>query len=167
MITAEMVRELIDYNPKTGVFTWKSGRRKGKKASNKGTFANQIKIDNVKTTCKRIAWLIMVGVLPDGGHRLMSRDGDPFNDKWGNITMQYSGMRDLMFVDGAKYKGCLNDTPRKNNTTGIRGVSLHKPTGKYRAYIHMNGKIFNLGYYKTIEEAGVAVTTARNRVSAI
>lgn len=46
-----------------------------------------------------------------------------------------------------------NRKVRKDNTTGIRGVSIHNASGKYAAYIGKNGKNQYLGMYKTIEEA--------------
>lgn len=36
---------------------------------------------------------------------------------------------------------------RKDNTTGYKGVHFHTKTQKYIAYINVNGKRFNLGYY--------------------
>lgn len=43
-----------------------------------------------------------------------------------------------------------------NNTSGIRGVSLNKPTGTWRAMIYSNGKQKTLGYFNTPEEAELA-----------
>ena len=39
------------------------------------------------------------------------------------------------------------------NTSGRKGVSLYKATGKWSAYIHIDKKRVHLGYYKTMEEA--------------
>ena len=43
-----------------------------------------------------------------------------------------------------------------NNTTGVKGVSYMKKTGKYRAYIMRYGERYHLGSYDTIEEASKA-----------
>lgn len=40
-----------------------------------------------------------------------------------------------------------------NNTSGYRGVALHKPTGKWRAYLTVEGDKRMLGYYATPEAA--------------
>lgn len=40
-----------------------------------------------------------------------------------------------------------------NNTTGYKGVTLFKRTGKYIAQIKVYGKNYHLGYYDTAEEA--------------
>lgn len=49
-----------------------------------------------------------------------------------------------------------NTRKPKTNTTGRRGVSFHKCTGKYRAYICIHRKIHNLGEFDTIEQAANA-----------
>lgn len=45
------------------------------------------------------------------------------------------------------------DVPGKNNTSGIKGVSYIKRTGKYRASIGYKNKTYSLGEFETIEEA--------------
>lgn len=47
-----------------------------------------------------------------------------------------------------------------NNTSGFRGVSFHKRTGKWQAYISVNRKQFHIGLYDTPEEAHEAYIAA-------
>lgn len=47
----------------------------------------------------------------------------------------------------------MNRTRQANNTSGFKGVALHKPTGKYRAYITVNKLTRHLGLFPTPEEA--------------
>lgn len=47
---------------------------------------------------------------------------------------------------------CNNKTVNKNSATGVNGVSLMS-NGVYRAYINLRRKQYNLGFFKTIEEA--------------
>ena len=54
-----------------------------------------------------------------------------------------------------KDNGCNRDK-QINNTSGFKGVSFHKKTNKYRAYININGKKKHIGYYETAEEASKA-----------
>ena len=42
---------------------------------------------------------------------------------------------------------------KKCSTTGAVGVSIHKPSGRFRAHLTINGKMIDLGRYDTIEEA--------------
>lgn len=42
---------------------------------------------------------------------------------------------------------------QKNNTSGHKGVRWHKRDSKWEAYIGNNGKLINLGYFDTLEDA--------------
>lgn len=52
-----------------------------------------------------------------------------------------------------KQQNEMNRPLRNNNTSGITGVSLHKQTNKWRAYIQYNQKFIHLGLFDTKEEA--------------
>ena len=52
--------------------------------------------------------------------------------------------------------GLLTQKLMKSNTSGAKGVSLHKRSGKYMAYITLAGKRHYLGLFGTIEEAARA-----------
>lgn len=47
----------------------------------------------------------------------------------------------------------LNDAPKANNTTGVRGVSYYNETGKYCAIIVFRHRKYHLGYYDRLEDA--------------
>lgn len=53
----------------------------------------------------------------------------------------------------------FNKSVRCNNTSGITGVAWYKRRNKWTAYVNINGKKNNLGYFNTLEEA----TEARRR----
>ena len=50
-------------------------------------------------------------------------------------------------------ENAFNSKRRSDSTSGYRGVSFHKATGKYRARITINGKTIALGTFGTAEEA--------------
>lgn len=52
---------------------------------------------------------------------------------------------------------------RKNNTSGARGVSLHKPTGLWYATIGLKGKRIKLGYFKDKAEAAKSYLDAAKK----
>jgi hypothetical protein len=54
-----------------------------------------------------------------------------------------------------------NKNLAKNNKSGYRGVSLHKPTGKWIARLSVDRKSKHLGYFNTPEEANEVVLEAR------
>jgi hypothetical protein len=50
-----------------------------------------------------------------------------------------------------------------DNTSGYKGVGFHGYSGRWRAYIGLNGKQKSLGYYDSPEEASDAYDTAAIR----
>lgn len=52
----------------------------------------------------------------------------------------------------------------RNNSSGIRGVNLHKATGKYRARLRHHGEEIYLGLFPSAEEAGEAVKAKREEL---
>ena len=65
------------------------------------------------------------------------------------------------FVGGTSVSKILTDKTQKNNTSGIRGVSWHKATKKWRARMQYKGVSYSLGYYSDIKEAAKVVEIAR------
>jgi hypothetical protein len=59
-----------------------------------------------------------------------------------------------------KAQNMSNRPAPANNTSGYKGVSLHKQTGKWRAIIKHNYKQIALGLYHTKEEAALAYNKA-------
>lgn len=47
----------------------------------------------------------------------------------------------------------MNSGVRLDNSSGYRGVTYHRQSGKYRAYINVKGKQRHLGLFDTAEEA--------------
>lgn len=60
-----------------------------------------------------------------------------------------------------------NSVTYKTNTSGVRGVSLIKSTGKWRAAITKDYKAFNLGHFDTKELAHAAYLSARSRLAPV
>lgn len=54
-----------------------------------------------------------------------------------------------------------NASRRKDNTTGVKGVSWRPSRNRYRARIVVDGKELCLGHFLTLEEAAKAVEEAR------
>jgi hypothetical protein len=53
-----------------------------------------------------------------------------------------------------------NRGKQRNNTSGYKGVHLHKPNGKWRAQIKVKGKVIKLGYFADIQDAAMAYCAA-------
>ena len=76
-------------------------------------------------------------------------DGNKLNNKIDNLR------------ETDKCKNNYNAQKRKDNTSGFKGVSFNKRTGKWYGYIMHHRKHIHLGTFKTPEEANVAVCEAR------
>jgi hypothetical protein len=89
-LTAERVREVLHYDPDTGVFTWRHvpGKRRhlvGQVAGYNAPEGVIIRIDQVRHAARRLAWLYMVGHFPDCD--LTHRDGQSDNNRWANLKI--------------------------------------------------------------------------------
>jgi hypothetical protein len=87
-------------------------------------------------------------------HRLVTRaqagqivdhkDGNKLNNRRSNLRITSQAMN------------CLNRRINSKSTTGVKGVSFDKAKQKYHAYIELNGKRRNIGYYVSLEKATIA-----------
>lgn len=152
--TRDEVCELLDYDRKTGVFTWRVGRRGRAKAGTKaGALAGkghiQITIRNTRHYAHRLAWLITYGEWPPAGMDVDHIDGDKGNNAIANLRLASRSQ------NAANASGL-----RKNNTSGYRGVSLYRRTGRWDARIFVEGVTHCLGHHTTAEEAARAYDRA-------
>jgi hypothetical protein len=144
MISAERLRELLEYNPQTGVFIWKisgPGRKKGKVAGGvDGEGYWQIGVGGRgQTRAHRLAWLYVHGEVPS---RIDHRDLDKLNNRIDNLRV----------ATGSQNKA--NGTAYANNKSGLKGVSYLSGRAKpWRATIQCQGKWKFLGYFDTAEAA--------------
>jgi hypothetical protein len=75
-------------------------------------------------------------------------DGDGLNNRRANLRAATHGQNQR------------NRGAQSNNSSGFKGVSWDKPTGKWRAQIEVNGKNKHLGRYNTPEAAHAAYCKA-------
>lgn len=62
-----------------------------------------------------------------------------------------------------KSQNMMNRGKQKNNTSGYMGVSLHRTTKKYRAFIKKDRKQIHLGLFETLREAAYAYNEAAKK----
>ena len=141
-LSANRLRELLNYAPATGIFRWRGGKGvvKGKVAGSvrsRGPII--IRIDGKIYRANRLAWLYMTGKWPKLEIGYINHNTS--DARWANLRAMTPSQR------GA--------TCRRRNKLGVRGVWITK-SGKYVAHIKVAGKKKYLGLFYTIEKASVA-----------
>jgi hypothetical protein len=145
-LNAERARELLHYDPETGILRWKVSRGGRAPAGSvagsldRNTGRRVIVVNGVQTRTYRVAWLIMTGEWPS--HSIDHINGDPSDDRWCNLRE----------ATPAQQNG--NMPALNRSRTGIRGVSRH-----HRKFsVRIKGRY--IGLYATLEDAEAAYAAA-------
>ncbi len=141
--TPERLRELMDYNPDTGQFTWLRGRAR----TARGTVAGHkckdgyisIKIDREPNLAHRLAWLYMIGEWPPND--LDHRDRDRSNNAWSNLRLANDSLNQA------------NKPRSKYNKSGYKGVRYWPDRNKWSAMLTVRGDRMFLGLFNSAAEA--------------
>jgi hypothetical protein len=148
VITQERLKELLSYDPETGVFTWRV-RRGGKatvgakagnietcnKKSGKNTTYIRILIDGKKYKAHSLVYLYTKGYLPKEIDHI---DTNGINNRLLNL-------RECTRSNNEWNKGIMS-----RNSTGVKGVCMSR--NRFRAQITCEGKRLGKNFL-TIEEA--------------
>ncbi len=153
-LTAERLRELIRYDPDTGVFIWlkpptrgraKPGAIAGSKvAAKKGGWRINYRRYR-RVSAGRLAFLYMKGRWPVGDAE--HEDRDRTNNRWVNL-------REATRSQNHANRGTFE------HSAPFKGVSFDKQTGKWRARIRVNYVLIDLGRHETPDAAHAAYVAA-------
>lgn len=146
-LTLDRLKQLLSYDPLTGLFTRLVGRSGGGKAGSVAGCVKtyvEIKIDGVGYLAHRLAWFYMTGSWPASD--IDHEDTDKHNNRWINLRKATDS------------QNRANISVQKNNKLGVKGVSPYR--GKFRTSIRVNGKGIALGTYNTVTEASAAYERA-------
>jgi hypothetical protein len=157
-LTAERLREVLRYEPDTGLFTWRGRTGLGANAANAenapaGSVNNKgyvtITVDGHQGyKAHRLAWLYMTGDWPT--EQVDHRDTVRHNNAWENL-------RQATRAENAQNQ----QRPSKNNKSGYLGVSWDKQYLKWAATLHINGRNRRLGRFANPESAHAAYLSAK------
>jgi len=84
--TVDRVRELFDYDPKTGALTWAVDRlpfRAGTLAGCDSKGRRVVSVDRKRLYVNRVIWLHVTGKWPEGA--IWFRNGDRTDLRWSNL----------------------------------------------------------------------------------
>jgi len=154
------LNDLLDYDPETGLFTWKKSRRGTARA---GSTAGRLH----KYTGYVYIYIKSKFYL---AHRLaykMYHGSDPV-DMLDHIDMDRANNRIANLRDATRTQNGGNSKSKKNSFSGVKGVQANRNLAKsgistaspWKAHITFNKKKIHLGCYKTKEEAAIAYEKA-------
>lgn len=151
VITLHELKRLLHYDKSTGIFTWlvKPNRRikVGREAGSITRFGYlKIKIGGIDYKAHRLAWFYLNGEWPLKG--IDHKDTIKTHNWIDNLR------------EANQSQNMANCGAHKNNSSGYKGVCLHKPSGKWHAQIRYDGKRISLGLHDTPESAFDAYCSA-------
>lgn len=144
MLTQERLKELLYYCPETGVFTWKispaSTTKKGDIAGNVHRSGYlRINVDKKAFYAHRLAYLYIHGYHPENEVDHKNRN---------KLDNSIKNLREVSRQ--CNKRNCGNPS---TNTSGVKGVSWHKASQKWRAYIKVNNIQKEIGRHSDFLEA--------------
>ena len=151
--TPEQIREALDYDPETGIFTWRANRSFPPKAVHRagdraGYMASdgywRINVGQTKRRASLMAWVWMTGEWPPVG--IDHKNRNVADDRWENLRL------------ADKQQNAANMAMRSSNTCGFKGV--RRMRGRWSARIMVDRKERWLGMFDTPEAAHEAYIRA-------
>ncbi|MDU6435210.1 MAG: HNH endonuclease [Pantoea sp.] len=115
-----------------------------------GTGHLQVKVLGRRIQAHRMAWFLFYGTWPAG-------EIDHINGV--KTDNRIENLRDCSKSDNQCNRGM-----NRNNSSGYKGVYLHKKSGKWMARIGRQGKSYGLGYFSTPQEAYSAYCAAASNL---
>jgi len=152
MLTQERLKELLDYDPETGLFTWKKVTSNRTKVGDVCRCISKnkyvvIRIDGDLYYGHRLAWLYTTGSFPED--MIDHFDGDRQNNRFANLRC-------------ADAKTNIENRRTSSAMSGMLGVYPSKK--RWTTKIAAGGKKTYLGLFKTKEEAHNAYIEAKRKL---
>ena len=157
-LTAERLREILHYDPDTGVFTWlnnNAGRgrviKAGEPAGTSGGHKYvRIGFFGYRNYAHRLAWLYVYGEFPK--HNIDHVNGNGLDNRIANLRNATQG------------ENTQNASIRSDNKSGFTGVHFHAKTGKWVSSIRANKCSHYIGIYPTKELAYEAYLAEKEKL---
>lgn len=154
-LTAERLREVLHYDPDTGLFLWR--KKTGTKSAGAGAGTPhkeyiRIQIDRKLYRAHRLAWLYMTGAWP--ATELDHRNTVGTDNWWNNLRLanRFTNMQNQRTAHVS------------NHTTGLLGA--HRQGDRFRARIRYRGRGKSLGMFPTAQLAHAAYVNAKRKLHA-
>lgn len=149
MITKDYLDSILSY--KAGELYWKVSRGSvipGSKAGRINMHGySQTQINGKRYQTHRLIFMMHHGYLPSFVDHI---DGDKLNNRIDNLR------------PATKAQNNYNMKTKASNTSGVKGVVWNKTAQKWQAQLKIDGKNKYLGVFDEIEQAKLAVMSARD-----
>lgn len=150
-LTQARLKELLSYDPETGVFLHRTprGRRKvGDPCGTPGAAGyTALRVQGRNYRRHRLAWLYVTGSWPEV--EIDHRNGDRRDDRFHNLRAC------------TRAENQQNRASARKSASPYLGVSRSPSPGRWRAQIKVGGDVRALGTFDTEEEAHQAYLTAK------
>ena len=155
MLTQSRLKELMHYNPSTGVFTWLKSRGGRVKAGDIAGVLHHSGYILIRTGGKvylahRLAWLYKAGCWPADMVDHINRN--KADNRWCNLR------------EATRSQNAQNAGLQENNTSGVRGVHWSKREGKWCVRCMLGGKRYSFGLYDDLKTAAAVAADARKKL---
>jgi len=150
-----IIRKLFSYDCESGILFWKVKLNRSIRIGAKAGTINKynkyliVTIDKKKYMAHRIIWAYVYGFWP--------------KNHIDHINHIRSDNKLLNLREATSQENSRNASIRKDNTSGIAGVNLVKPTNKWGVFIKPYDKNLYLGSYDDFFEACCARLSASNK----
>lgn len=148
-LTQEIVREAFDFNPDNGYFRHRARFSRGcLNARLAGKIAGRINpTSGYRDICigakfflaHRLVWFVVHGEWPATDVDHINRNKD--DNRPNNLRL------------ASRSQNMINIPPTRANTSGVKGVTFDKRTGRWRAGIGIDYKWLHIGMFATLEDA--------------
>ena len=145
-LTQKRLKQVLDYTPETGLFTWNNTLNNKVNAGDVAGWSirgyGYITINRKDYIAAKLAFLFMEGIYPENEVDHINRITD--DNRWTNLRVV------------THRENCLNKGLRKDNSSGITGIYWRDKRNKWESQIGVYGKRVFLGRYETLKEAILA-----------
>ncbi len=136
-MNVQLVRELFDYDPDTGVLVWRVKRGCRAAGMVAGCLSPNgrwvVSVQRKLQYRYRVGWIHHYGLVPEV--EIDHVNGDPGDDRIINLRL------------ATRKQNCENLGIRSDNTSGARNVVWDKSKGVWKAQVGHNGKTIHGGYF--------------------
>ncbi len=139
-VPIEFLREALSYDPVTGILNWTGGYQEARRAGfvGKGGY-RYVQIKQMRFLEHRVVWALHYGEWPE-----LPLD---------HINMSRSDNRIANLRLATLAENNRNRAKQSNNSTGFKGVTYHRASGRFHARVMVNKVRHMLGSFTTAEAA--------------